>query len=146
MSYKEMERYYNDFIQTLQKRKESTLIDYRVSKKIQKVAGLSFLICTFLVTFFMLILSCLYSDNIISWKGIVIYALIAFVCWSILTLLTYVLVEHTNNLAKRIKDLDYKIENVEFTLQSNKKFNSIKFASENNWFLDSMDDITKFKE
>jgi len=145
MSYKEMEKYYNDFIQTLQKRKESTLIDYRVSKKIQKVAGLSFLIGTFLITFFMLILSCLYSDNIISWKGIVIYALIAFAGWSILTLLTYVLVERTNNLAKRIKDLDYKIENVEFTLQSNKKFNSIKFASENNWFLDSMDAINKFK-
>ena len=146
MSYKETEKYYNDFIKTLKRRRESTIIDYKVSQKIQKIAGLSFLFGTFLVILFMLILSCLYSDNTISWKGIVIYALIAFVGWSILTLLTYILVERTHNLAKRIKDLNYKIKHTEFLVHTNKKFNSIKFASENNWFLDSMDEINKFKE
>lgn len=146
MSYKETEKYYNDFIKTLKRRRESTIVDYRVSQKIQKIAGFSFLFGTFLVILFMLILSCLYSDDIITWKGVVIYALISFVGWTVLTYLLYIIVEHTNNLAKRIKDLNYKIKHTEFLVHTNKKFNSIKFASENNWFLDSIDAINKFKE
>lgn len=145
-TYKQAKGYYDNFIMILKKRRKEKIDELRKLSKIKYCLEFSYIIAATFFTISAIIFSSVSDDAKIR-VSVVVAFIFTFVALIVLCMfLLYTVIKNIDITKSRIEDLDYKIENTEFVIQSNRKFETIEFASKNNWFLDSLEEINKLED
>lgn len=142
-TYRHAKEYYDNFISILNKRKIQKIEELKRLLKIKYCLELSYIIAATMFTMGAIIFSCFTDETKLRTSAIVMFMFVfIFIIVSCICLL-YLIIRNIDITKERINDLDYKIENTELIIHSNEKFDTIEFASKNNWFLESLEEINK---
>lgn len=142
-TYRHAKEYYDNFISILKKRKAQKIEELRRLSKIKYCLELSYIVAATMFTMGAIIFSCFTDETKLRTSAIVMFMFVFIAIILGCMYLLYLIIRNIDITKERIRDLDYKIENTELIVHTNAKFDTIEFASKNNWFLDSLEEINK---